>query len=299
MEAPLAKILLATDGSPDAALAARAAVDLSNTMGSELYVTHAWQLVMSYVPYPAGGTDLYEVYERRARELLDKQVNEIEVLGGTVAGSHVVMNSPIDGILDLCEELEPGLVVLGSRGLGPVRRILVGSVSEGVVHHASCPVLVVRGGQEAWPPRRIVIGDDGSDDAKGAAKLAARIGGLFDAKGVLVQAYPKPLETIEDWVEPNLRKLHEDWPPRDEESLEQRAQEMEKILGSRPEIRISEGDAAAAILEVAGEGDEARALLAVGSRGLGVIRRVRFGSVSTKILRAAGGPVLVYPHTRS
>jgi nucleotide-binding universal stress UspA family protein len=74
---------------------------------------------------------------------------------------------------------------------------------------------------------------------------------------------------------------------------------MDKILGSRPEIRISEGDAAAAILEVAGEGDEARTLLAVGSRGLGVIRRVRLGSVSTKILRAAGGPVLVYPHTRS
>jgi nucleotide-binding universal stress UspA family protein len=297
MDAPPAKILLATDGSPDAALAARAAVDLSNAMGSELHVAHAWQLVMSYVPYPAGGTDLYEVYERRAQELLDKLVSEIEVLGGTVAGTHVVMNSPIDGMLDLCEELEPGLVVLGSRGLGPVRRILVGSVSEGVVHHASCPVLVVRGGQEAWPPRRVVIGDDGSDDAKGAAKLASRIGGLSGAEGALVRAYPKPLEPIEDWVEPNLRKLYEER-PREEEPLEQRAQELEQILGSRPETRTSEGDAAAAILEVAGEGDEVRTLLAVGSRGLGPIGRVRLGSVSTKVLRAAGGPVLVYPHPR-
>jgi nucleotide-binding universal stress UspA family protein len=210
-------ILLGADGSADAALAARAAVDLSNGMGLELHVAHVWQLVMSYVAYPAGGTDLYEAYERRARDLLEQQVSEIQVLGGTVAGAHVVMNSPIDGILDLCEELEPGLVVLGSRGLGPVRRIFVGSVSEGVVHHAPCPVLVARGRQEAWPPRRVVVGDDGSGDAKGAARLAARIGGLFGAEGVLLRAYPKPLKAVEDWVEPNLRKLYGER-PREEES---------------------------------------------------------------------------------
>jgi nucleotide-binding universal stress UspA family protein len=60
-------------------------------------------------------------------------------------------------------------------------------------------------------------------------------------------------------------------------------------------MEIAAGDAAVALLEEAREGDERRALIAVGSRGLGLARRLRLGSVSTKVLRAAGGPVLVYP----
>jgi nucleotide-binding universal stress UspA family protein len=48
-------------------------------------------------------------------------------------------------IVDLAEEIEAGLVVLGSRGLGGVKRALMGSVSYSVVRHAHCPVLVVRG----------------------------------------------------------------------------------------------------------------------------------------------------------
>jgi nucleotide-binding universal stress UspA family protein len=59
---------------------------------------------------------------------------------------------------------------------------------------------------------------------------------------------------------------------------------------------MAAGDAAVAILEEAREGDEARTLVAVGSRGLGLARRLRLGSVSTKVLKAAEGPVLVYPH---
>jgi nucleotide-binding universal stress UspA family protein len=62
---------------------------------------------------------------------------------------------------------------------------------------------------------------------------------------------------------------------------------------------VIEGDAVAAILEAAGEDDERRTLVAVGSRGLGMIGRARLGSVSTKILRTAAGPVLVRPHSRA
>ena len=80
--------------------------------------------------------------------------------------------------------------------------------------------------------------------------------------------------------------------------LEARADGLEGILGSRPqtEIRTAEGDPAVAKLEAAQEGD-GTTLIAVGSRGLGTIQRVRLGSVSTKVLRAAMGPVLVYPRS--
>ena len=91
----------------------------------------------------------------------------------------------------LAEEIDADLIVVGSRGLGPIKRFALGSVSEGVVHHATCPVLVTRGGKEAWPPARILIGDDGSEAARRAGTLASEIGGLFGARGLLVHAYPE------------------------------------------------------------------------------------------------------------
>jgi nucleotide-binding universal stress UspA family protein len=51
-------------------------------------------------------------------------------------------------IVELAEELGAGLVVVGSRGLGGIRRALMGSVSDSVVRHAHCPVLVVRREEE-------------------------------------------------------------------------------------------------------------------------------------------------------
>ena len=59
---------------------------------------------------------------------------------------------------------------------------------------------------------------------------------------------------------------------------------------------MAAGDPAEAVLEAARGGDEV-ALVAVGSRGLEMVERVRLGSVSTKIVTAAHGPVLVFPHT--
>ena len=82
-------------------------------------------------------------------------------------------------------------MVVGRRGLGGVKRLLMGSVSEGVIHHARCPVLVICGDGEVWPPAHVVIADDSSEDAGRAGELAAGIGGLFEAEGVLIQVYPR------------------------------------------------------------------------------------------------------------
>lgn len=290
------RILLAVDGSPDAAFAARVAADISRRASAELHVAHAWQWNAPYVTYPgAAMPDLSEAYEQEARRLCDNQVERIAESGGEVAGVHLVMGPPIDAILDLCEELEPDLAVMGRRGMGKLRHILLGSVSEGVVHHAPCPVLVVRDG--AWPPDRVVAGDDGSEDAGKAAELGAGIGGLFGATSItLVRAYQNPPAPVGGWTADDRRELDEAR-LREEENLERRAKKLGSLLGHDPEARMVEGDAAAAILHVAGE--EEKTLVAVGSRGLGAIRRIRLGSVSTNVLRAARGTVLVYPHHRS
>jgi nucleotide-binding universal stress UspA family protein len=181
-----------------------------------------------------------------------------------------------------------------------VKSLLLGSVSEGVVHHAPCPVLVTRSGQEAWPPERVVIGDDGSEAAKEAGELAASIGKLFAARGLLVQVYPRLLDVAIEGRELNAR-LVDDELRREERDLEARATRVEEYLAKRPKIRIATvGDPAAVLLEAAEEEDiPEKTLLAVGSRSLGLLKRARLGSVSTKALRAARGPVLVCPPPRS
>ena len=288
------RVLLATDGSKDAMLAARVATDLSKKTGSELHVAHAWHYHVQGLGYPAVvWTDYSHTYEKEARRQLEAQVDSIEATGDLVAEPHLLHGPPIDAILDLCEDLRPGLVVMGSRGLGPVGHIFVGSVSEGVVHHARCPVLVVRGGDESWPPDRIITGDDGSDSAGLAAEMAAGIGSMFGAENVLVRAHRNPPEPIGGWSADDRRRL-EKQRSREAEHLNRRAEALGEAVGSRPETRVVDADATLALLLVAEEGDERKTLLSVGSRGLGVIGRVRLGSVSTNVLRAAQGSVLIY-----
>jgi nucleotide-binding universal stress UspA family protein len=147
------RILLATDGSEDAAVATRAAMDLADRSGSELHVVHAFEFVPPR-EYMSVALRLHSPsdFSRHGRRLLDEQVGRIEEAGGVVAGALLRTGSPVDQILYASEELEAGLVVVGRRGLGGVKRLLMGSVSEGVVHHARCPVLVLRNGEEVWPP---------------------------------------------------------------------------------------------------------------------------------------------------
>lgn len=285
------RILLATDGSEEATLAARVAADLSKATGAELHLVHAWQV---------GAGPRLEAYlrgqaERDARALLERQVEETETLGASVAGSHLREGRPVEEILELSEEIGGGLIVMGGRGLGPVGRLVSGSVCYGVVHHARDPVLVVRGGEEAWPPERVIIGDDGSAVARQAGELAALIGGLFGARGVIVHAYFETLE-IDAKVRAFDPRAADDALRRAEMALQRRAHELEEVLGSHPRPEIAVGDAAYVLLEEAREGSERRTLIAVGSRGLGPVGRMRLGSTSTKILRAARGSVLVFPH---
>jgi nucleotide-binding universal stress UspA family protein len=141
------RILLATDGSEAAELAALRAVDLADATDSELHVVHVGVVPIFLKSYPGTlGYDrkLYEQIEEVSRELLRKQSWRVKAAGGTVAGSHLRMGEVAMEIVALAEALHADLIVMGSRGLGGVRRALMGSVSDSVVRHAHCPVLVVR-----------------------------------------------------------------------------------------------------------------------------------------------------------
>ena len=279
------KILLATDGSEDAAQAREAAADLARRSGSELHLVHVWH----DVPSPYAHSFVKRELRRQGQEVIDTQVKKIEEAGGTVAGAHLRGGRTSDEVIELSEELGVGLLVVGSRGHGAVRRILLGSHSEAMVHHAHVPVLVLRCAGDAWPPSRVVIGDDFSEDAKKAAELAASIATLYEAETLLVHAYPSV-------VEESSGTAADDAMQRAEAQFKERANDLKGILGYEPQTVMTSDDAVVALLEAAKEG-EGPTLVAVGSRGLGAVARARLGSVSSKVIRAAPGAALVYPHT--
>ena len=169
----------------------------------------------------------------------------------------------------------------------------MGSQSEEIVHHARVPVLVLRGTQDSWPPERIVVGEDFSDDARKAGELAAAIGKLYGAGGLIVYSHPGLPELPPGEARSAVRNLV-DMRERDEKMLDDRAGELETFLGSKPEVRLSGDYPAKVLLDASQEAQPS--LVAVGSRGLAGIARTRLGSVSTKVVTAAHGPVLVYPH---
>ncbi len=292
------RILLAIDGSEDAALAAQAAADLHARTGAELHLVHVWQGFplwpgLQRSAYSEQAIEEYtDLHEQEAQQLMEQQANKVKEAGADVAGTHLREGRPAEEISDLAEELGAGLVVIGSRGLGLVKCLVVGSVSEGVVSLAPCPVLVIRG---SWPPSRVIVGDDFSEDARKAGELAAGIGRLFGTSVLLVRTF-YPTFHLRGEGNPRARLDELLKTEEIEKVLEKRAEKLEKVLGRLPQVRVAVGDAAAVILEIA-EVSEQPALIAVGNRGLGSVKRAMLGSVSAKILRAASGPVLITPRS--
>src|SRR5918995_444860 len=298
------KILLATDGSDEAALAARTAVDIAQKTDSELHVVYVGSSLeyvgmgppqIADIPAPA-----QEQLSAEARELLDAEVEQVKAAGGTVAQAHLGIGAPAREIVELAEKLNVGLVVIGSRGRGGISRPLRGGVSDSVVRHAHCPVLVVRGGESGRAvllSKKILLATDGSEDAVLAARTAAG----------LAQKMGSELHTV--YVRPRIVPHRPGYyvGPEVEEHAQQKEQKMldaeaQTLLDTQAEeVRRAGGNVARAHLRVGRSDEEIIALaeeigaglIAMGSRGRGGIRRTLMGSVSDSVVRHAHCPVIV------
>jgi nucleotide-binding universal stress UspA family protein len=137
-------IMLATDGSPNAKKATDKAIELAKLFGTELVVTTVWEL--PYTTY--GWTTVPPVGElmQLAKEEAEKLAKDAAARAtekGVRTKTYVVRGYPVQEIGVAAEKFQPELIVLGSHGWGPMKRMLFGSVSTGVLHHSSFPVLIV------------------------------------------------------------------------------------------------------------------------------------------------------------
>ena len=190
-----------------------------------------------------------------------------------------------------------GLLVVGSKGLDALDRFMLGSVSTNLIHHATCPVLVVKG--EAAPLRRITLATDGSDASAKALEfvLTKFQPDRSTGKGGRVPIHVSVIHVIASSpLAPITINLSMPWnkhPGLKEAGhklIEQSVQKLTKA-GFTAEAVCQLGKPAEEIMKVASK--HHADLIVMGAKGLGAIARFLLGSVSTRVVQHANCAVLV------
>jgi len=151
-ETRINRILLPTDGSESAARAANLAIEVAKKFGAELAVLHviavpAGRLAKAELN-PSYDAELKEYFES-ANKKADSIVNEVirSAEAKDVKATHLIQKysfSVVETILEQATKSNVDLIVMGTRGITGFKKLLIGSVSSGVVSHAHCSVLIVR-----------------------------------------------------------------------------------------------------------------------------------------------------------
>jgi nucleotide-binding universal stress UspA family protein len=280
------EIMVGYDGSAGGAEAVDWAVREARLRDLSLTVCHAWapgysaqshRAADSALPVAAaGGAD---PAREHAEAVLALGVQHAQACDSAVAPRPLLVCGPAARVL--CEQCAgAGMLVVGSRGLGGLAGLLLGSVSLQVAAYAPVPVTVVRGGWRqvpGHPPRPVVVGTDGSPASWAVLDFAAEeavlrdvplvaVCALSDTAGVLGAARSMEAEFIAA-----IGKLRADHP---EAPVQQ---------------RVEQGAPRSALLAAAAQAQ----LLVVGARGRGGLREMMLGSVSLAVLHHAPCPVTV------
>ncbi len=139
---PIKRVGVAAADSPEATVAAKQAAALAAAAGARLTLLHAHHPTLEAAPLAAvsyADPDYVETTRQLAEESLRRVAGELPA--GVEAQRALLRGNPADAIVRASHELD--LLFLGSRGYGPVRRVLLGSVSGRVVREAHCPLIVV------------------------------------------------------------------------------------------------------------------------------------------------------------
>ena len=292
-----ARILVGVDGSPAAQAAVEWAAEEATRQQRPLHLVHGFGGPLSGPPVSLDSPDEGLV---RSRVRSDAE----QVLGEAVArarsaspGLEVTTELVAGGAAAaLLGEARGGakMVVLGSRGMGGFRGLLVGSVSAEVASHAPCPVVVVRPREEgaAEPSAttgRVVVGMDGSDVSALAVEFAFETAARRGLGLTALRAWELPAGSS-PWLVTAASRMEDEERQAVTDSLS-RWQRQFPDVDARPQV--VNGHAAHALV-TASAGAE---LVVVGSRGRGGFAGLLLGSVSQTVLQHASCPVaVVRPH---
>lgn len=137
------RILLAVDGSEHALHAARVAAELARAMKSEqLRIVICFDGIPSYLGEP----NLEQMVDQKVLKANEVLRQAVESVGEVPAEIHteLIEGDPAEAIIEVAKTRGSNVIVMGSRGLGRLAGLVLGSTSQKVVSHAPCPVLIVR-----------------------------------------------------------------------------------------------------------------------------------------------------------
>lgn len=281
-------VLVCVDGSPaaDAAVAwgAREAV----MRGLPITLLHAVQPVV--VGWPEGQLydDMPQWQRDDARHVIDQARKTLSAsLGGAEPPeirTEVVYSGIVPALIAASEDA--WMVVAGSQGMGAVGRLLLGSVTTGLVHYAHCPVAVIHSGETAAPDpgAPVLLGVDGSPASEAATALA------FDEasrRGV-------GLRVVHVWSDVGVFPvLGMDWRDREREGQEVLAERLAGWQERYPDVRVERMLFCDKPSRWLLQESERAQLVVVGSRGRGGFPGMLLGSVSSAVAQSATVPVIV------
>jgi nucleotide-binding universal stress UspA family protein len=291
------KILVATDGSEDAAAACRFVRALSLPSGSSI---HALCVIDTTV---FNGYEAYWTVVQQFRGAAEAHVTRALEEAATILareGVEVTTASceghPVKEILRAADEIDADLVVVGSKGHTGLEGFLMGSVARAVVKRSARPVLVAR-----RPNNNVcaaLVATDGSDHAHHAVGFAARLPLPAGAERILVHVV-RSYHPFPDYLllDPREHRAAVETVRRKQEEvgagLLVEAQELLAAQGISAETALRNGDPATQILHLAAEREVD--LIVAGARGVSLLEGLWMGSVADRLLKDARCSVLIVP----
>jgi nucleotide-binding universal stress UspA family protein len=137
------QILLAVDGSEHGYKAAHIAADLARAMNSkDLYIVFAYDPISSFL----GDPNLQNAIDARLNQAKAVLQKAVDIVGDVSSEIHteLIESDAAEAIIEVANTRDSSVIVMGSRGLGRLAGLVLGSTSQKVVSHAPCPVLIVR-----------------------------------------------------------------------------------------------------------------------------------------------------------
>jgi nucleotide-binding universal stress UspA family protein len=285
------KIVVGVDGSESCQEALRWAIAEAKLHGEPVEALMAWgYLDQHHVPAEARYFEP-DYDEADARDALAQYVRD--VLGPDAVGDvelRPTCDLPARALLAAGQDA--AMLVVGARGRGGFASLLLGSVSQRVLHHATCPVAVIRSGQERNAESgegRIVVGVDGSRNADAALRWAIAEGRRRDASVEVVHAWHMPFVAPYPYVAAELDTATFEETAR--ETLDQAIRRARPTEDDRVSKLVSLSGPSSLLLETAKGAD----LIVVGSRGLSASKAAVLGSVGHQVTLHATCPVIVIP----
>ena len=286
-------VVVAVDGSPASDNAVRWAANTA--MKRDVPLRLASSYTMPQFLYAESMVPPQELYDDLQRETMRKidaaRALAVEVAPNLAIGHAVAEGSPIDMLLEMSRD--SGMIVMGSRGLGGLSGMVLGSVSGAVVSHANCPVVVVREDNNVTEETKygpIVVGIDGSEVSRRATEVA------FEE----AQARGAELIAVHTWIDTQVQApgagfaVSEDrWKEAHDEKSELLENYLSELGRTYPDVQVKKVITRDRPVRALTEAAQGAQLLITGSHGRGGFKGMLLGSTSRALLQSAPCPMMV------